>query len=228
MTKPNVFQLIDLDRTLFDTAAFVKALTDEINLTHPGLGTQLDERFETAYAKEETFFLLRHLRHEKGDAWFEALVEQVIRKHGAQSFMLPGMRERLAFAEELSSASPSWGILTYGDKIDQLMKMRIIGLGDAAVYLTHTPNKAEVLGSWKTNDGTFKLPAAFGGGVVEQLTLEDDKHRAFYNLPTGVVGLWVATPGSVTHGEGLNDIPGTVAVKSLAESVAYLQRFFQE
>ena len=41
--KPSLFQLIDLDRTLFDTSRFVKAITDEIDILHPGVGTKLDE-----------------------------------------------------------------------------------------------------------------------------------------------------------------------------------------
>lgn len=55
MTTKRVFQLIDLDRTLFDTARFAKLITDEINKTQPGLGDELDAQFEAAYKKEETF-----------------------------------------------------------------------------------------------------------------------------------------------------------------------------
>lgn len=57
--KPDLFQLIDFDRVLFDTSKFVKLLTDDINVLYPGLGTELDERFEEAYKTEETFLFLR-------------------------------------------------------------------------------------------------------------------------------------------------------------------------
>ena len=46
----NLFQLIDLDRTIFDTERFAKALTDEIEASEPGVGADLEARFEAAYA----------------------------------------------------------------------------------------------------------------------------------------------------------------------------------
>jgi len=226
VTKPSVFQLIDLDRTLFDTSKFARALTDEINLTEPGLGTELDDRFEEAYKKEQTFFLMRHLRHQKGDEWFENLVSRVVGKYGGEAFLLPGARERLAFAETVSSLSPAWGILTYGDKVDQLLKMRIVGLGDALVYITNTPNKGEVLHTWKTDKGTFQLPSSYGGEVVDALILEDDKLRAFHNLPEGVTGLWLATSGKEGHGEIGNEVGEIIPVATLFESIEYLRKRF--
>lgn len=194
MTKPSVFQLIDLDRTLFDTSKFAKALTDEVNEIQPGLGTELDRRFEEAYAKEETFFLLRYLREAGGNEWFEALVERIITKYGADVFMMPGMVERLAFADTLGG----WGILTYGDAIDQEMKQRIIGLEKAPMCIVDTPDKSAVVASWKLPDGRFQLPEIFGGGIVDTITLEDDKRRAFMALPDGALGVWV-TPQSLTE-----------------------------
>lgn len=191
MTQPSVFQLIDLDRTLFDTSAFAKAITDEVNKTHPGLGTELDEQFEAAYMQEETFFLLRYLRQEQGDAWFEELVERVVKAHGAEAFILPGVQQRLEFADTVKDDGPAWGILTYGDEIDQLMKLRIIGLEGEPMCLTDTPDKGEVLRTWQNEDGTFQLPDALGGERVDGLTFEDDKLRAFANLPEGVIGVWI-------------------------------------
>lgn len=226
MTKPSVFQLIDLDRTLFDTSKFVKAITDEINITNPGLGTELDERFEAAYKNEETFFLLRHLRKEKGDLWLETLVASVVARYGSDAFLLSGVKERLAFAETLSSHAPAWGILTYGDTIDQTMKLRILGMSNVPVYLTQTPDKGEVLQAWKTLDGRFQLPAEYGGGVVDIITLEDDKLRAFNNLPEQAVGLWVAAPGKENHGEGVETASNVFVVQNLFESIDHLKAHF--
>lgn len=226
MTKTSVFQLIDLDRTLFDTSKFVKAITDEIDEVQPGLGTELDERFEAAYQKEETFFLLRYLRHEKGDLWFEALIERIVAKCGAEAFMLPGMRERLAFASEVTDSVPAWGLLTYGDKVDQLMKMRLIGLEDAPVYLTHTPNKSEVIRTWLTEEGTFTLPPVFGGGTVETITLEDDKERAFHDLPENCMGIWIAAPGRNVEELDTQSLENVVPVQDLFESVEVLRKKF--
>lgn len=221
MTQPKVFQLIDLDRTLFDTSAFAKAVIAEVNEIHPGLGTQLDEQFEAAYKQEETFFLLRYLRQEQGDVWFEELVDRVVVAHGAETFVLPGAHQRLEFADTVRDDRPAWGILTYGDEIDQLMKLRIIGLENEPLCLTSTPDKGQVLASWQNEDGTFQLPDSLGGERVELLTFEDDKLRAFLNLPSNVLGVWVkdiaqneaqevATPKNVVH------------VSNLFESINYL------
>lgn len=191
-----LFQLIDLDRTLFDTSRFAKALTDEIDLTEPGVGAQLDEEFEAAYKNEETFFLLRSLRETRGDEWFESLVERVVEKIGASSLILAGVKERLDTVDTVTSHRPSWGILTYGDEIDQRMKTQLVGFQNVPFLLTTTPDKGEVIDSWKQLDGTFQLPEEFGGGVVDHITLEDDKLRAFKGLPDGARGFWVTSDPS--------------------------------
>lgn len=221
MTKPSVFQLIDLDRTLFDTSAFAKAITDEVNKTHPGLGTDLDEQFEAAYKQEETFFLLRYLRQEQGDAWFEALVERVVKAHGAEAFILPGVQQRLEFADTVKHDGPAWGILTYGDEIDQLIKLRIMGLENEPLCLTDTPDKGGVLASWQNEDGAFQLPDSLGGERVDRLTFEDDKLRAFSNLPKGVVGVWVKDiPNEEVVAAAIPE--NVVRVSNLFESIDYL------
>lgn len=224
MTGCKTFQLIDLDRTLFNTAAFIRAITREVNKMYPGLGAKLDAKVEEAYAREETFFLLRHLRHEQGDAAFESLVRRVIEVNGAEAFILPCAQERIALANSLKAKGCNWGILTYGDKTDQRMKLRIMNLEDAPVYFTRTPNKSEVVQTWQTHDGAFRLPAAFGGGYVDRLILEDDKLRAFTQLPKGVQGIWIKT---LAEGEPHPAVPlGTVHVATLCESIEYLKDQF--
>lgn len=226
--KPRIFQLIDLDRTLFDTSLFVKAITDEINKTEPGVGTKLDELFEAAYTSDETFFLLRHLRQEHGDAAFEALVARVVEVLGADALILDGVTARLAEVDELSSYQPAWGILTYGDDIDQRMKTRLIGMQDAPLLVAQTPDKSELIRSWQMPDGTFQLPQVFGGGVVDCVTLEDDKLRAFNGLPKGAFGFWITSnpQAGVMLAEGIHaGIPATVrAIKDVSHATEFIQK----
>ncbi|MGV9002232.1 MAG: hypothetical protein ACOH18_04760 [Candidatus Saccharimonadaceae bacterium] len=228
MKKFNVFQLIDLDRTIFDTSKFAKAITDEVNIEQPGLGTKLDEQFEAAYEKEETFFLPRYLRQEKGDAWFEVLVDRVVEKHGGDSFLIPGTRELLTFADTISNVTPAWGILTYGDKVDQRIKMRLIGLANAPVYFTRTPDKGEILQTWKTDDGRFQLPLEFGDMAVDILTLEDDKLRAFHNFPDGAIGLWISAPGKKYHIVPADIDESIIPVRDLFDSIEKLTSYFEK
>ena len=189
--KARVFQLIDLDRTLFNTSKFTKLITNGVDKLTPGLGAELDQHFEAAYKQGETFFVLRHLREQYGDDWFEALVADIIDTHGAEAFLLPGFKERLAFAEAYSAAHPGWGILTYGDLQDQTIKLRIAGLDTAPVLLTDTPDKGAIIASWQLEDGTYHLPGAFGDQIVDSVTFEDDKLRAFYDMPKNATGVWI-------------------------------------
>ena len=223
MTKCSVFQLIDLDRTLFDTSKFVKAVTDEVDRLKPGLGTELDLRFEEAYEKEETFFLLRFLRQHYGNVWFEDLVSIVAEKYGAESFLISGARERLEFAETLSDEKPAWALLTYGDEIDQRMKMRLIGLEDAPVVFTPHPEKGEIMRSWQMPNGRFQLPEVLGGRTVDELVFEDDKLRAFHDLPEHVLGIWIAAPGKTNHAQGIELANSIVPVQNPFETIEILK-----
>lgn len=219
---PNYFQVIDLDRTLFDTPRFVRALTERIDRDEPGVGRHLYEQMEAAYKAGETFFLLRHLRQVNGDVWFEQLVASVIEEHGAEAFMLPGARGRIQIADSLSSARPSWGILTYGDDIDQRMKLAIAGLAGVPAIITQTEVKGTVIRSWQQPDGTFKLPEAYGGGVVDTVTLEDDKLRAFYDLPENASGIWLTEDETAVEQVQVAGLANVVVSRSLHESIALL------
>ncbi len=194
-------------------------------MLHPGLGTELDNRFEAAYAREETFFVLAYLRQEKGQAWLTDLVEKVVRKHGAEAFKLPGVNERLDAADVLSSCTPSWGILTYGDMVDQRMKLGIVGLESAPVYFTDTPDKGFLIASWQQPDGTFLLPAEYGGGVASKISLEDDKLRAFQGLPRGAYGVWITDKSDaqlLLDAEGVTNIAPAVSVKESTKVISTL------
>lgn len=225
MTKSRVFQLIDFDRTLFDTSAFAKAVTAEVDSVHPGMGSMLTAEFEAAYKREETFFLFRYLRTELGDSVLTKLVEKVIEKYGADTFKLTGFEERLRLANALEEQGIGWGILSYGEAIDQFMKFRIVGLENARILLTETPDKAEIIRSWLQVDGTFHLPPEYGGGVVDELTFEDDKLRAFTNLPAHVLGVWMS-PNARLDTEQRKDFPSLHLAHSLNESIEIISKKF--
>lgn len=223
VTTRSLFQLIDFDRTLFDTARFVEVITDEINQREPGFGAALRKEFETAYAEGRTFFLFRQLRQEKGDVWVEALVASVVGKYGADTFLLPGARKRLEQAPLLSDETPAWGIFTYGDDIDQYMKLRIVGLEDAPVYITRTPHKGGIIQEWAQPTGGFKLPEAFGGAIVDHLSLEDDKLAAFYDMPAGVLGVWLTQERLAKERLADESLGYVYPVQTLLESVEVLR-----
>jgi hypothetical protein len=113
-------------------------------------------------------------------------------------------------------------------------------LADAPVLVTNSAEKSLLIGEWKNQDGKFILPVEFSGSnnssennsdnvngrtAVDYLTLEDDKRKAFNNLPDGVLGIWV-DPNDRRVNSNLPVDPGVVAVKSLHESIRHLKKHF--
>lgn len=219
----SVFQLVDLDRVIFDTAKFASTLTAEIHRADPELGDSLQAQVEAAYQREETFFLLRYLRHTHGDAWFDELVQKVIKQHGREAFILPGVHERLAHIDNLGDDAMRVGIITYGDDIDQHMKIRLIGLQHVPIYIADTPDKAWLIRSWQLPDGTFQLPEEFGGQVVSNVTLEDDKLRAFDSLPDGAYGVWITQYEDAEDRLTAAGVKNVTIAKDLHQSSEYLK-----
>jgi len=192
--KPNIFQLIDLDRTLFNTSRFAEVVNNIVDRWEPGLGKEIGERFEATYKSEVTFFVLEFIRERFGPEKYAELTKEVAKHFQPEELYLPGAKERITRAEELTSFRPAYGILTMAQSpADQHMKLGLIGLEDVPVLITDTPDKAAVIRSWMTPEGKFQLPFEFGGELVDELTFEDDKIRAFIGLPEHVTGVWITS-----------------------------------
>lgn len=219
----NTFQLIDLDRTLFDTTALISAVLEAVAKSHPDVSAELEQQSKAAYEDERTFMLFRHLRERYGDNWFEALIADIIREKGAESFMLPGAHERLNAADSLTSARPSWGIFTYGDSIDQQMKIRIAGLEDAPVHIVEIADKGDLISSWQTAEGGFQLPDDLGGAVVDRITFEDDKLAVFKGVPEKLIGVWVTRREDAEARLSEANVANVVIARDLHESLRSLR-----
>lgn len=225
MTDKSLFQIIDFDRTIFDTSKFALLVTAELETVRPGMGKALDEQFEIAYKNRETFFVFRYIREEIGAEALELLVTTVVDRVGIDALLMPGARERLAFAEQIGTQQPAWGILTYGDADDQYMKLRIAGFKDIPTILLETPDKSEIIATWKNKDGSFTLPAEFGGHTVDVVSLEDDKLRAFTNIVEGITGVWMKNAlNELTEGEAIPR--GVHPVTDMYESIEYLKSLY--
>lgn len=225
MPGHKLFQLIDLDRTLFNTALFVEHISQYVDRERPGMGTELQQQFETAYQNEQTFFILTYLRELFGDEWFEAMVQNMVAEYGAEAYMQPGARERLELAGKLSDLQPGWGILTYGNPKDQALKLAIAGLQDAPVYIADIPDKGGLIAGWKQVDGSYVLPVALTSERVELLSFEDDKLRAFQDLPEDVIGIWLTQYDGARARTKLqaSQLEGVSIAQNLLESAAILK-----
>lgn len=221
--KTSIFQLIDYDRTMFDTSRFIREVTARVNRFREGMGDAIDARFEQTYKSEQTFFIMQFIRDELGAEVLDELVQEVLADNPGDRFLLPGVEQRLDVAAQLSTIQPSWGILTYGHEVDQLLKLKIGGFSDAPVFISDTPDKSELIRSWLQPDGSFALPAEFGGATAEKLSFEDDKIRAFHNLPDNVFGVWITSFDDAQeriHEAGLGG--KLVPAVGLVESTEYL------
>lgn len=225
----SLFQLIDLDRTLFNTSLFVKMVCNQVDTFQPGLGADIDARFEEAYKQEKTFFALAYIREKLGDERYSAFVEAVLRNNTAETFLLPGAQERLAFAQQFSQVSSSvegwgFGLFTYSQyPEDQYLKTRLTGLDRLPMYIGATADKTDIIRSWQTAEGTFQLPPELGGAIVNVVTLEDDKLRAFKDLPDNAYGFWLTQYEDADERLKASGYRNVTIVHDLYESMAALK-----
>jgi len=190
--KPSqkVFHILDLDRTLLDTSKLSHALKEIIAKDDKSLAQNIhDEALKHAHART-SFFIFEYIAKRVGEEKLKVYLSQLHNELPAKTVFLPGAVERITFAK----SKPGWGmgIMTYGSRRDQMIKLKLMGLHHERLLITNTPNKSEIIRQWKQEDGRFKLPLEFGGHTVNTLTLTDDKHVAFENLPAGIHGQWVS------------------------------------
>lgn len=220
-TNPTVFHILDLDRTLLDTAKLAHYLKEIIARRDVKLSQDIDTEL-TKYAHEKkSFFIFEYIAERIGHEKLDSYIHELNYTAPASELLLPGACERIAYAK----SQPGWsvGILTYGSPRDQKVKLKLAGLQMERCLITDNPKKGSLIASWKLANGTYKLPIEFGGHTVDALTLDDDKLIAFSDLPEDVLGQWV-THASIGGAVEMQKLPSNVRmVPSLEASVAYLR-----
>ena len=223
MVKSNlsVFQILDLDRTLFNTSKLAQQLKEIIAHRNPALAQEIEVELQQCVELHTSFFIFEYVAHLVGHDELTRYIDELQATIPEADFLLPGAKERIAFAK----SQPGWsvGILTYGSKRDQMIKLKLAGLQMERHLITDSPKKGALIASWKLPNGTYKLPLEFGGHIVERVTLDDDKRVAFDDLPSDVLGQWVthASIGGVTEMKYLATNIRPVA--NLKESISYLK-----
>jgi hypothetical protein len=216
-----VFQILDLDRTLLDSAKLGQQLKEVIARHDEKLAHKINNEILKHTEARTSFFIFEYIAQEAGVEKLDSYVSELNYHAPASELLLPGAAERIAFGK----SQPGWsvGILTYGSKRDQIIKLKLAGLQMERHLITNTPIKGELLASWKLPDGKFQLPIEFGGHVVDKLTLDDDKIVAFNGLPDDVLGQWV-THAFIGGATELQHIPDNVKmVPNLEASIEYLK-----
>jgi hypothetical protein len=220
-TSQTVFHVLDLDRTLFDTAKLAQRLKEIIAWRNTKLADDINAQIKQHAASKTSFFIFEYIAHQIGHDMLNEYVNELSYIAPAKELLLPGATERIAFAK----SQPGWsmGIFTYGSKRDQMIKLRLAGLQMERYIITDTPKKGDILASWKQPNGKYRLPIEFGGHLVDTLTLDDDKLVAFENLPDDVFGQWI-TKASLGGSTELKKFSNNVrVVRDLKESIEYLK-----
>ncbi|MFZ1301581.1 MAG: hypothetical protein WAQ27_03320 [Candidatus Microsaccharimonas sp.] len=220
-TNSTVFHLLDLDRTLLDTVALANYLKDIIAKRDVQLSHDIEQEILRHATARTSFFLFEYIANQVGETMFEAYIHELQATAPVEELLLPGALERIAFGK----SQPGWsvGILTYGSRRDQMIKLKLVGLQHERHLVTNTAKKGELIASWQLPDGNYKLPIEFGGHIVNTVTLDDDKIIAFADLPGNALGQWV------THASigGIIELPKIMTnvqpVANLHTSIEYLK-----
>ncbi len=216
-----VFQILDLDRTLLDTEKLAHNLKEIINRHEPELSKAIDKEI-IRHAKDHTsFFIFEYIADHVGHEKLKDYTRELNYTAPSSELLLPGAMERIEFAK----SQPNWsvGILTYGSKRDQMIKLRLVDLQLERHLITEQPEKGEMIATWLQPDGTFKLPLEFGGHIVDTLTLDDDKLLSFKDLPHNVHGQWI-THAFLGGANELQKLPDNIKmVRNLEDSIEYLK-----
>jgi hypothetical protein len=220
-SNPTVFHVLDLDRTLLDTAKLVHHLKEIIGRHNVQLSQDINTQLIKHTKQQTSFFIFEYIAERIGHEKLNSYINELNYIVPASELLLAGASERIAFAK----SQPGWsvGILTYGSPRDQKIKLKLAGLQMERCLITDKPKKGSLLASWKLPSGKYKLPIEFGGHTVDILTLDDDKLIAFTDLPEDVFGQWV-THASIGGVVEMQKLPSNVRmVADLEVSVAYLK-----
>lgn len=149
-------------------------------------------------SKGKPFHMLTYLRD---NGLFDRNVEQQV----ADAFIKRAQEKRYnAVADDaddlfayLKKEQIPHAIISYGDNDWQELKIRAAGFEDQPHQIVSHPRKSDELRSWLEGD-LYRLPRIFGGELVDEIVLIDDKAVAFDDLPARVRGYWMrAKDGSL-------------------------------
>ena len=222
LPSKHTFYVLDLDRCLANTDKLF-ALFEYAVLQEEVLGKEvLDDLREAMERTRGSFDVLTHLREylaSSGQQEMLLLIKDTFLKASRDyDFFEPGARELLQF---LSDSALPFGILTYGGKIWQQMKLQAMGLDTTPHIITDIQAKGKIIAGWRQPDGEFVIPEELGGGIFETVVLVDDKFVSFEGLPDEAFGIHVLAKNALLAS---NTLPSHVArVSNMSEVEALLK-----
>lgn len=190
------FYIVDFDRTLVDSDKLLEVFIEIASEYADIPREQIEKANEDVRQRGDSFdtagYVRDHLNDQgKGEEWSQ-LEKQFIHESRALNYLLPGAMELL---EWLAANGRQYGILTYGNPLWQHLKLTASGFNHTKHMILEQKEKGRLISSWQKNDGSFRLPDAFGRRSAGRIVMIDDKAVSFDGFPTGPSkGFWVVDP----------------------------------
>lgn len=199
--------LLDLDRCLLDTNAFIRAFYDALE---PGLAKALRHAQEGIEASGGSFDLVETIKERVDEPEWRAIRSYFFEASNGATFLYNGARELMTW---LQTRKVPFAIITYGGEEWQCLKQRTARLERVPMIVVDTSAKGKIIDSWRDSDGLFRLPVEHVAlpPSAHRIVLVDDKAVAFQGMPEGSVGIQVVIgekPPSIQQG----DLPSGVRV----------------
>ena len=198
MESKSEFYIVDFDRTLVDSDKLLDVFITIANKYYNIPREQIEKAHEDIKARGDSFdtagYVREHLYEEdRGDEWGH-LKATYAKECEALNMLMPGASELI---EWLESNDKRYGLLTYGNPLWQGMKLAAAGFEQTPHIVMVHKEKGKLISTWKNEDGTFLIPDAFGGGIVDRIVMIDDKAVSFSDFPSvPSQGYWVLDPGN--------------------------------
>lgn len=199
MANQSTFYVLDLDRCLIDTekilALYVSAI-EEIDARLAEVVLSQKQLVESTGGSFDVYSLVAlHMDRVQHDS----LDEHFLTTTKVDDVRNDGATELMAL---LDSINASYGILTYGSKNWQELKLRLADLATVPYLITDQKHKGEVIGNWQKPSKSFAIPLELSSNlsnigntmVFDQVVLIDDKLESFIGLPDNSQGYWLHEP----------------------------------
>lgn len=188
------FWLLDLDRTLLDLDVLVQLLYEVLDESGVMPSHELHRKQTEIEESGGSFSPVAAIIEYGGEALWQAVQLQLIERADKDLLRLSGATQLL---HALDAHRRDYAIMTYGVPAWQTLKLQLAGFDTIPYIIIDTPQKGQLIDSWRDDNDCFVLPKALGSAskvvCVETLALVDDKQLAFNGLPTQVRGYWVQT-----------------------------------
>lgn len=225
----DTFVVFDLDRTCFDTDAYVREwcrLLVGHGLTHE----QSQAEYEAIKARNgASFQLVEHIEDTYGADVVDAIkseFRQAAADGRMHDMLIPkGVTEVL---EYLLNESIPCGILTYGSSVDgQRFKLELFkamtGMEHIQAVITDTHEKAQMISvEWfEEKSGVFTTPFTYAGSgvVARQIIMLDDKATNLVTSNDSVKGIlidnWHAGAASVSMSDVARSLQGGMTLQDI-------------